>query len=73
LYLNDGVGNFKKSGGLPAMYGNKSVAAASVFDHDGDMDLFVGGRVVADNYGLIPESYLLINDGKGNFTIAAIK
>ena len=70
LYLNDGHGHFIKSTGLPALYGNKSVATAADFDHDGDQDLFVGGRVVADQYGLIPTSYLLLNDGKGTFTIA---
>jgi enediyne biosynthesis protein E4 len=70
LYLNDGKGNFTKSNSLPRLFGNKSVAIATDFDHDGDLDLFVGGRVVAGRYGEIPDSYLLLNDGKGNFTIA---
>ncbi|MDN3659468.1 VCBS repeat-containing protein [Ferruginibacter paludis] len=70
LYLNDGKGNFSKSATLPLLYGNKSVAVAADIDHDGDMDIFVGGRVVAGRYGDVPTSYLLINDGKGNFTIA---
>ena len=71
LYLNDSRGNFKKSVDLPLLFGNKSVAVAADVDHDGDMDLFVGGRVVAGRYGDIPKSYLLINDGKGKFSIAA--
>jgi len=70
LYINDGKGNFTKSISLPHIYGNKSVAIAADFDHDGDLDLFVGGRVVAGRYGEIPDSYLLLNDGKGNFTVA---
>jgi len=70
LYINDGEGNFYKSGGLPLIYGNKSVAIAEDIDHDGDLDLFVGGRVVAGSYGTIPESYIFLNDGKGNFKIA---
>jgi len=70
LYLNDGKGNFTKSLTLPHLYGNKSVAIAADFDQDGDLDIFVGGRVVADKYGAIPTSYLLLNDGKGNFKIA---
>jgi hypothetical protein len=70
LYINDGKGNFSKSATLPFLYGNKSVAVAADLDHDGDLDLFVGGRVVAGRYGDVPASYLLINDGKGNFTIA---
>ncbi len=70
LYINNGKGNFTKSNGLPTLYGNKSVAIAADFDHDGDMDLFVGGRVVAGKYGEIPDSYLLLNDGKAHFTVA---
>ena len=70
LYTNDGKGNFTKSDLLPSLYGNKSVAVAADIDHDGDMDLFIGGRVVAGRYGLMPQSYLLINDGKGRFSIA---
>ena len=70
LYINDGKGNFSKSGALPKIFGNKSVAIAADIDHDGDVDLFIGGRVVAGNYGLIPDSYILLNDGKGNFSVA---
>jgi hypothetical protein len=38
------------------------------FNGDGHIDLFVGRRAVARNYGQIPRSYLLENDGKGHFT-----
>ena len=71
LYLNDGKGKFLKSKTLPSIFGNKSVAVPCDMDHDGDLDLFVGGRVVAGRYGLAPQSYLLVNDGKGTFKIAA--
>ena len=70
LYVNDGNGNFVKSKTLPPIFGNKSVAVPCDMDGDGDLDLFVGGRVVAGRYGLIPQSYLLVNDGKGTFKIA---
>jgi hypothetical protein len=70
LYINDGKGNFVKSGSLPPIYENKSVAVEADFDRDGDLDLFVGGRVVAGRYGEIPSSYLLINKGKAKFVIA---
>ena len=32
------------------------------------MDLFIGGRAVPWEYGEIPHSYLLQNDGTGKFT-----
>lgn len=74
LYINDGKGDFFKSTGLPSLYGNNnSVAVAADFDRDGDMDLFVGGRVISQRYGETPPSFLLINDGKGAFSIAADK
>ena len=33
-----------------------------------DIDLFIGSRVVSRQYGLIPRSHLLRNDGTGRFT-----
>ena len=68
LYLNDGKGNFTRSNGLPPMYDNKSCVRPTDIDHDGDIDLFVGGRVVGYAYGKVPKSYLLINDGKGRYS-----
>ncbi len=69
LYLNDGRGNFSRSvKALPPMYTNKSCVRPFDIDRDGDLDLFVGGRVVAFGYGKMPRSYLLINNGKGQFS-----
>ncbi|GGB93033.1 VCBS repeat-containing protein [Dyadobacter sediminis] len=69
LYMNDGKGNFKRNANaLPPMFDNKSCVRPFDLDQDGDLDLFVGGRVVGFQYGMAPNSYILINDGKGNFT-----
>jgi enediyne biosynthesis protein E4 len=69
LYVNDGKGNFTKSiNALPPMFDNKSCVKPMDYDKDGDIDLFVGGRVVGYNYGKAPRSYLLVNNGKGIFT-----
>ena len=68
LWLNDGNGNFKQAiNHLPTLALNGSVVAISDMDRDGDQDVFLGGNVVPANYGLIPYSYLLVNDGKGRF------
>ena len=67
LYINDGKGNFSKAKGkLPMIKSSGSKIAAGDFDNDGDVDLFVGGRQVPGKYGLLPDSYLLQNNG-GSF------
>ncbi len=69
LYLNDGRGNFRKtSGQIPHDGTSGSRVVPADYDRDGDIDLFVGGRVVAGRYGLDPQSTLLQNDGRGRFT-----
>jgi len=70
LYLNDGTGTFEKAeDALPeGMAENGGTVAPGDFDDDGDMELFVGSRVVARQYGKTPTSYLLENDGTGHFT-----
>lgn len=68
LYINDGRGNLHRGRDrLPDFFTNGSCVVPADFDGDGDVDLFVGGRVVARNYGLAPRSYLLANDGNGRF------
>ncbi|MBX2925270.1 MAG: VCBS repeat-containing protein [Chitinophagaceae bacterium] len=70
LYLNDGKGNFSFSDAIPAMDENKSAVCVADIDHDGDLDIFIGGRSFSRNYSKIPASYLLINNGKGQFSFA---
>jgi hypothetical protein len=74
LYLNDGKGRFVLSpNALPLLNANsKSCVKPCDFDGDGDIDLFIGGRVIPGGYPVSPQSYLLINDGKGKFTAAGI-
>ena len=68
LYKNDGKGNFEiDTGAFPSNNMNIAVAAAYDFDSDGDEDLFVGARSVPFSYGVSPQSYLYVNDGKGHF------
>jgi len=70
LYLNDGKGHFTRSEPIPQSFENKSVARVYDFNHDGHPDIFIGGKSISGDYSQIPESYLLINDGKGKFTKA---
>jgi hypothetical protein len=68
LYLNDGKGNLKQAlGTIPIIATNKSCVSAADIDKDGDMDLFVGGLANSKIYGQPQSSYMLVNDGKGNF------
>jgi len=62
LYINDGKGNFEvdKRQKLPQSSG--ACVIPYDYDMDGDLDLFVGGRVVPKKYPYLPKSSLLRND-----------
>ncbi len=65
FFINDGKGNFyRDSTALPKNFTSKSCVRATDFDHDGDLDLFVAGRVEPWNYPKPVSSYIYRNDTK---------
>jgi enediyne biosynthesis protein E4 len=67
LYLNDGKGNFARDSRFPDIRESGSGVTAADFDKDGDIDLFVGGRLIPTQYGDSPKSQLYVNQGNGVF------
>jgi enediyne biosynthesis protein E4 len=69
IFLNDGKGQFTlKPGALPMNLTNCGAAIPLDFDNDGHMDIFIGNRSEAQQYGIIPKSYLFRNNGDASFT-----
>jgi hypothetical protein len=70
LYINNGHGKFTyQRRALPVMLESSQCVQASDIDGDGDLDLFVGTRLIAGKYPFPATSYLLINE-QGVFTKA---
>ena len=64
FYINDGQGNFTKNNNMfPPESSAGAIARPADYDGDGDVDLFVGGRVVPGQYPYPPISFLYINEG----------
>jgi hypothetical protein len=73
LYLNDGRGNLrKKEQAFPPGMNTQSKVIAHDINGDGSVDLFFAGRSVTYAYGMPARSYLLLNDGYGNFSDATV-
>ncbi|MFZ9661263.1 MAG: FG-GAP-like repeat-containing protein, partial [Chitinophagaceae bacterium] len=65
FYKNDGKGNFSiDTFALPLNHTSKFAVKAIDFDKDGDLDVFVSGRVDPWNYPKPVSSYLYRNDSK---------
>ena len=63
VYINDGLGNFsKKNNAIPNIYESTQTVKASDIDADGDLDLFIGTRLISGKYTFPATSYILIND-----------
>ncbi len=71
LYMNKNGRQFERSKQvLPTSvrFESTSSVAPNDFDKDGDIDLFVGVRLVPFQYGVPCNGYILVNDGKGVFS-----
>ncbi|MEA3461030.1 MAG: VCBS repeat-containing protein [Bacteroidota bacterium] len=64
LYENSGGTFIRKK--LPLPHFPASVVRPFDFDHDGDMDLFIGSRIKMGMFPLATDSWILINE-KGSF------
>lgn len=65
FYLNNGKGNFTLENiGIPENFTSKFCVRAADYDKDGDLDLFVAGRVEPGSYPKPVSSFLLRNDSK---------
>jgi hypothetical protein len=68
LFINDGKGIFTLSAdALPAITDITKAVAVADYDDDGDLDIFMGGRLLPKKYPQSPRSYILQNNA-GKFT-----
>ena len=68
IYINDGNAKFKRLN-VSLIRANGGSVSSADFNGDGFDDLFIGNRSIPGGYGLSPYSYILKNNGKGEFSI----
>lgn len=65
LYLNNGKGQFTEmTKALPVETESGSCVAVADYDKDGDLDIFVGGRIKVGGYPMSPKSFIFRNETK---------
>jgi len=70
LYINDGKGHFTLAPlALPLNFTSKSCVRAADFDHDGDLDLFIAGRVDPWHFPQPVSSFIYRNDTKNGLPV----
>jgi len=68
LYINNNGKFIKSEGKIPLNNLVTTTVSSYDFDADGDQDLFIGNLSNPNDFGMLVDSYILLNDGKGNFT-----
>ncbi|GAB2611273.1 VCBS repeat-containing protein [Emticicia sediminis] len=62
LWKNNGKGEFSIANDLPKLNVSSQVFETFDFDNDNDLDIFIGGRMIPNQYPTSPQSYILRND-----------
>ena len=63
FYVNEGGDFVLRNDLIPTAQCSGGTVTSLDYDNDGDMDLFIGGRIVPGNYPYMPMSYIFENIG----------